>query len=322
MIVPWHTGDYGLDQIYPNSDVCPRLDSVQDVALSSPLYQAENTSNAMVTLTNTLDTIFGAGYWDWDHVFDCLMTTVCTGNSVPDGMNDVLFNATIAQAEFTYAYFSLYNDSQWSKLAMGNTAWHVRNNLQSAVQYNSSASNSTSAPPLKLALFAGHDTTIMPFLAAVLADGWDRMWAGYAALVTIELYEAAAGDASYWFRLVYNGKPQVLPGCNDTLCDVAVLLQALSFGQQYMPCSIAEEQASEAAACQDSSSSSSSRLSDGDVILIAFMSALLGGLLGAAGFVFMEKYRASKLSAEADHLSQAQQQQQQQMSPMSDLDRW
>jgi hypothetical protein len=62
--------------------------------------------------------------WTWDNALDCMMTTVCTGREMPGGsgavmMTDALFNATVDQIEFTYAYKSLYNNSLWAKTAMG-----------------------------------------------------------------------------------------------------------------------------------------------------------------------------------------------------------
>lgn len=156
-------------------------------------------------------------------------------------MDQAIFNATIEQVEFAYAYLSLYNDSQWAKLAMGNTAWHIRTNLEKMLNLNSATNESSM--PYKLAVFAAHDTTVMPFLAAVLKHNWDGHWAGYASLVTIELYESSAdaGNSSAdLFRIVYNSIPQLVPGCDDTLCDINILMEALSFGEQFMSCSVPE----------------------------------------------------------------------------------
>lgn len=59
--MPWHTGDYNLDQIYPNSNVCPRLDTIADVAYGTAEYVAENTSTTVNQLTSDLDVLWGAG---------------------------------------------------------------------------------------------------------------------------------------------------------------------------------------------------------------------------------------------------------------------
>jgi len=66
------------------------------------------------------------------------MTTVCTDRQMPAGpastpMTDAIFNATVAQVEYTYAFMALNNNSIWAKTAMGNIAWQMRNNLLNIV---------------------------------------------------------------------------------------------------------------------------------------------------------------------------------------------
>lgn len=88
------------------------------------------------------------------------------------------------------------------------------------------AMNGTS--PLKFILLSGHDTTFIPFLAAVAPGAWDQRWPAYAALATIELLRlgagagggddgdaAAAAAGDYFFRFVYNGQVLKLEGCGD-----------------------------------------------------------------------------------------------------------
>lgn len=304
IIVPWHTGDYDLDQIYPNANACPRLDTLEDSIFATSGYQTENTSTSINLLTSTLDSIWGEGYWSWYNALDCMMTTVCTGRQLPDGtssalMNETIFNATIAQVMYSEAYLNLYNDSQWAKLAMGNTAWHVRSNMEN-VMYNTSNSLNSSLP-LKLAVFAGHDTTIIPFLASVLGDTWDKQWSGYASLVTIELYEGtAASGVDWYFRMIYNSEALLVPGCTDTLCDATVLLDKLSYGEESMPCSVSPDSDTTVDSCSDGDSD---RLSNSDVILVAFMCALFGGLLGAGAVVLADKHKAKGMAAQGDNQS-------------------
>eukprot|EP01039_Chlorochromonas_danica_P008062 gene8062-8892_t len=305
VIVPWHTGDYDLDQIYPNSEVCPRLDTLEDSIYATPGFVNENTSTEINQLTSQLNTIFGDGYWTWYNVWDCVMTTVCTSRPLPDGtaevpMTEEIFNATLEQVQFTQAYLQLYNDSQWSKLAMGNTAWHVSSNLQNVLYNTNNSLNSSKT--LRLAVFAGHDTTVMPFLASVLGVEWDGLWPGYASLVTIELYSGSAASSVPWlFRMVYNSDPLLVPGCDDYLCDATILLDKLGYGQQYMPCSVNPDTVVED---DDSGDCDNDRLSDGNVILIAFMSALFGGLLGAALILFSVKRAAKDPLLNSSHTTQ------------------
>ncbi len=236
-IVPWHTGDEAIDQIAPNPTACPALNGVQELSYASPDFLKNNNSAEMNALTSQLDDILGAGYWTWYNVIDCFMTTVCTGREIPANpttgavLNDEIFNATIRSVEYQYAYNSNYNFSRFAKLGMGNTVYEMRTRLQAAVNNEAGA--------VKFALWSAHDTSVMPFLSAILvrpdgSNAWDGRWAQYASQVTIELYQAVSGGDL--FRLTYNGKPLLVPGCTDTLCSVTVLLDAMDFAQEQMPC--------------------------------------------------------------------------------------
>lgn len=301
--MPWHTGDYSLDQIYPNTHVCPRLDTLEDSIFETDYFVEKNTSVSAQILNYQLDNILGAGSWSWTYIFDCIMTTVCTSRPLPDGgqtpaqiyMNETIFNDTLRFVEWQYAYLNLHNHSQWAKLAMGNTAWHVRTNLLNAVYNSTSSANSKT--PLKMALFSGHDTTIQPFLAAVLRENWDQRWPGYASMVTIELYRTIASVTSpaadpiddYLFRMVYNAKVVRVPECPDPLCPVRLLVDALSFGEEAMPCSVTPASVvtdDDVDHCDNSDS-----VATGVWITLIFLGVVVGGLIGAAVVLFVEKRR-------------------------------
>lgn len=138
-VIDWHTGDYALDTLSPNSNVCPKLNDVSSAAYATDEYVAYNTSKDMKHLTSSLDDIFGKGYWDWNHALDCLMTTVCTNRDVPDGMTQDIFDDTVSTVEYNYAYKCLYNASQWAKLAMGEVAYDIRTRLQAAIDGDADA---------------------------------------------------------------------------------------------------------------------------------------------------------------------------------------
>mmetsp|Transcript_17391 Transcript_17391/g.29386 ORF Transcript_17391/g.29386 Transcript_17391/m.29386 type:complete len:575 (-) Transcript_17391:186-1910(-) len=297
--VLWHTGDYDLDQLHANEDVCPYLDTLEDNIYDTAAWQTENSSYVVQTLTEDLNDIFGGeGQWSWAHVHDCMLTTVCTGRELPNGgggsggsgsdtrMTEEIFNATLAQTTLAKVFKYRYNDSQWSKIAQGNTAWHVRTNLQKVVDGDSTA--------IKFLLYSGHDTTVMPFLAALLQHHWDRQWSPYAALVSIEVYTASAsspvgtdnGGSGFYFRLVYDGVPQLVPGCGDVLCDVNILLEGLAFGQQFpAQCSISDD----ATASEGEQDCSSNYMSRAFWISMIFVTLVFGA---ASSAYITSHYRA------------------------------
>lgn len=88
-------------------------------------------------------------------------------------------------------------------------------------------------PPPKLALFSGHDTTLMPILATLGENVWSGTeWAPYASMILIEIHimnsdKGSDFQSGYGFRLIYNGKvltPE-MDGCNSEICDSQVLLK-------------------------------------------------------------------------------------------------
>ncbi len=81
----------------------------------------------------------------------------------------------------------------------------------------------------RLAPAVGHDTTIMPMLAAIGGGAYDGSWAPYASLMVLETYVRNGTD--FLFRAVLNGEELVFPGCEQqgALCDVAALESALSW---------------------------------------------------------------------------------------------
>lgn len=199
-------------------------------------------------------------------------------------MTQEIFNATIASEEYTQAYLNLYNNSQWAKLAMGNTAWHIKTNIENLI--NNSTSDNTH--PYKFALFSGHDTTIQPFLSAVAGENWDLLWPGYASMITIEVYNGSAlAKSDYLFRMVYNSQVLTIPGCSDSLCDLNTLLNALSFAEENMACSTTSDSSTTSTGCSDSDDNTMSKT---DWAIVSVLSAVLGGLIGVAAMIFFNKY--------------------------------
>lgn len=294
MDVVVHTGDKALDQIAPNTKVCPYLNTISDNAYASDNFIAENTSTSVDTLTSELDDIFGAGYWTWYNVMDCMYTTVCTDQDIPSQsstveMTDALFNTTVIQAEFAYAYRCVYNDSEWSKLAMGNMIWWIKTRIEAMTNATSGTSSTPSNgddTAYKLVVYSAHDTSIMPILAALLGEGWDAQWSAYASIVTFELYAGNLSTSTipYYFRIVYNNEPLLLPGCSDTLCDVNELIAAMDFAQELMPgCSYPS--ASSYVYTPTDDSSNDNAIGTGGWVGLSLMSTAVG-----AGFTALALY--------------------------------
>jgi len=78
-----------------------------------------------------------------------------------------------------------------------------------------------------LALWATHDTTIIPLLVALGA--WDGVWPQYSESLVLEVYRASEASGGRAFvRLLRRGKPVTIPSCGSSgplgLCDLEQFL--------------------------------------------------------------------------------------------------
>eukprot|EP00986_Skeletonema_menzelii_P012906 scaffold7298_cov150-Skeletonema_menzelii.AAC.6 len=144
-----------------------------------------------------------------------------------------------AVENFTFPY--KYNDGAYSKLGMGPLWLEIMSNILQIVDSTNHPTTSGMPPP-KLALFSGHDTTLMPILATLGEQVWSgKEWSPYASMLQIEIHKLLDTDerytSGYAFRLIYNGNvlTSKMDECSAVdLCDVQVLVkQVMSFASNY-----------------------------------------------------------------------------------------
>ncbi|KAL3816954.1 hypothetical protein ACHAXA_001782, partial [Cyclostephanos tholiformis] len=165
---------------------------------------------------------------------------------------------------FTFAY--KYNDGAFPKLGMGPLWSEIMTNILPIVDPTNHPMSLSGAPPPKLGLFSGHDTTLMPILATLGDKVWPGTeWSPYASMVLIEIHEINATahhlmtvyPSGYAFRIIYNGEALTsrMDGCDSDLCDSRVLVEVVSpFAKPYDDADCA------------SSSPSSGTSTDGDLM--------------------------------------------------------
>jgi len=254
-VIRLHTGDYSKDVLSINSAICPRLDELQQEAYGSEEFRNWNETSAEVVEVRRfvkeelgLDVIPSS-------MLDCLMTTICTDRTLPDFVNDYdgslgpkswavdqdqtnangnkfmferIANYAIKSHNFPYQY----NNGAYAKLGMGPLWKEIVSNILPIVD---SVNHPSSTPPPKMALFSGHDTTLMPILATLGPDVWHAYeWAPYASMILIEIHEVIDSDrksdfpSGFAFRLIYNGDvlTSKMDGCleDSELCDAQILL--------------------------------------------------------------------------------------------------
>jgi hypothetical protein len=315
-----HTADFDRDVVDPNERICPRLVELRQRNIASAGYQKLVADHERI-IRFQRDVLKPPNVNIEMHAIDCLMTTICTDRPLPASIrdygvetidNDDEWDAPYGPNRFQrlyeydvqkYTYNLKANDAEYAKLGIGPLWYEIVQQLQS-VMAATTTSSSVVVPP-KLHVISGHDTTVMPLLAALDPNLWsDTEWPAYASLLVLELWERqqqlqqrkveeeddqgggvdGTGDtSSFHFRLIYNGQVLTMKGCasNVDLCDVSVLLARLrDFAVPNPDCQLRDQVPSSTAvpaAAANAAASATKRL---------VAAAWFGAILGAAAMYF------------------------------------
>jgi ubiquitin-like domain-containing CTD phosphatase 1 len=259
---------------------------------------------------------------------DCLMTTICTDRLLPDAINDYtgdgsngrqlhsedsdgsdgsddsaspesygknLFQRLYDFGVKRYTLSYLANDAEYSKLGMGPLWAEIMANINGIINEETEICCPRRSPA-KLALFSGHDTTIIPLLASLGPKVWDGQWPSYASMMLIEIHEVnidgrtdkSMYKSNYAFRLLLDGKvlTHTLDGCPDDaeLCDADVFIKRVTpFAKNERECAPRHGRPEE---YTDTVSRAKEILSTGGGV-IAFALLVVGSaLVGALGTFF------------------------------------
>jgi acid phosphatase len=172
------------------------------------------------------------GNFSWNTVLECLSTARCNDLPLPDGVDEEMFTNVFREVENRQAIFLTWNESWYARTAMQPLMSELFDTINLALH------DKPLSP--KLAITMGHDSTLMPLLAAILRNNWDRKWTPYAGMAIFETYKTTGN--SHAIRLLFKGKPQLIPGCADTLCDIESFRIAISFGRTRRNCTAPKEE--------------------------------------------------------------------------------
>jgi hypothetical protein len=227
-IIPLHTADYDRDILVANHQLCPRLSEIWERNEQSPTFKELNSSDEALLLRQfQVDVLKVPDPSREMDAIDCIMTTICTDRPLPESIDDYhppdvvhgsnqtsnwskTYGSNIFQRlhDFyaqMYVYNVKANEAEYAKLAMQPLWYEIMMKVYPHIQGQTNELN-------KLAVFSGHDTTIVPLLASL--GVWnDSAWPPYASMVVIELHEMNVDGntnkkifpTNFGFRLLYNG---------------------------------------------------------------------------------------------------------------------
>jgi acid phosphatase len=217
-ILDIHTRDITYDYMEPNDRLCPAYGKLVQEAMNSTQWVQRWTnitqpliSSAMANVTTTLS---------YSELNDCFNVHACNGFDIPinDDVYTKLQNEMNYYIYYEYTYPDVFTNA---RVGFGFYFMDVYNRIENVV-------NGVDQPIMFID--SGHDTSVMPFLAAYgVADG---LWASYGIFTVLEMYRVATPTPSYAVRLIYRGEALTPPFCDDVLCDYDLFA---SYTQQLLP---------------------------------------------------------------------------------------
>lgn len=207
-----NTMDSYYDNITPNPNICPILNSYYDEFDRTPehlQHVQKYTEPLYAALSEALN--FNVDSWSiFNQIHDCSVVHACH-NQLPVQL-EPLYNDIMA--EFNYNYHGYYNYPDPITFAQAGIGYFLQEITQPMLNV---INNSTTETQYKLLMYSGHDTTVLPILSAF--KSWDgEYWARYASQIQFELYKSIS-TGSYSIRIAYNGENVIVPGCPSSLCD-------------------------------------------------------------------------------------------------------
>jgi hypothetical protein len=201
-----NTMDQMTENLVSNAFVCPRVAYYASQFKASAYYK-NHTMVVTQPLQKRIAPILNMRPEDIDlgALFDCWISDICHGFSIPSGITDDILMQVMREGEWQYG--QSYNYPSRIDYCKPGIGTFMREYLTVFQSIRNNPSN-----PLQFVLYTAHDTTIMPVLVAL--NGWNWIWPTFAAHIITEYYDAPNPSV----RILYNGKPLVLPDCGQEFC--------------------------------------------------------------------------------------------------------
>eukprot|EP01118_Nematostelium_gracile_P017605 TRINITY_DN7581_c0_g1_i1.p1 TRINITY_DN7581_c0_g1~~TRINITY_DN7581_c0_g1_i1.p1 ORF type:complete len:388 (+),score=98.97 TRINITY_DN7581_c0_g1_i1:31-1194(+) len=126
-----------------------------------------------------------------------------TGGKLPDGVSQESMNSL--EKIGVDNWFGPFRDKEMCRLGIGRYLEEIDDHIQEKIDGKSD---------LKLIVYAAHDTTVGPVLAAL--DVFDWKWPPLASNVILEVLEDKKAD--HFVRMTYNDRLLTIPECGTPIC--------------------------------------------------------------------------------------------------------
>jgi acid phosphatase len=211
-----NTIDETNENLFENSFICPKVGIYSSAYRNSPMFinhTKEVTAPLYKKIANILQ--ISENQISGPALFDCWIADICHGFQIPPGINESVLMELMKEGEWQYGNnYNYPSRSEYSKVGIG---LFFADFLSVFEEVRTNPKNNMS-----FVLYAAHDTTIMPLLNAL--NIWDGVWPTFAAFIITEYYDGPSPTV----RMIYNGKPLIIPECGSEFCPYTKYQELLS----------------------------------------------------------------------------------------------
>jgi hypothetical protein len=210
-----NTIDQGVDNAFPNTNLCPLLRHEIDLRRRDPEYQSFHT-NTVLPLINKVASLYNisAGSVDIGGTSDILFCRLCHQKPLMQGFTQQLANEILNADNF----LNNYSVSTTRIISLIFSSFFQ--------EWVEAFEASISGSPIKMYLYSAHDSSVRPFVMALGA--YDGFWPPYASHLTMELYKSKS-TGQFFVTSQYNGKLIKMTGCpSEELCPFYTVKQLFS----------------------------------------------------------------------------------------------
>lgn len=206
-----------MDEIlFGNAEACDRLSNlIKEMALQAKKETPSPELQEIQERINHALNLHPSERIDFLDLHDVVTTMLHHNKPLPEGMLDPELLKTIeeqASKRFSMFVAGSSSNKEILRLGMGRLLHLMLIRMQEAAQLEKSSTPS-------MFLYSGHDSTIMPLLAA-LGMRSDNHWPVYASSIVFELWKSAH-DGEHYVKILYN--KEELPIYGRSTCTLRTL---------------------------------------------------------------------------------------------------
>ncbi|KAJ6242006.1 lysophosphatidic acid phosphatase type 6 [Anaeramoeba flamelloides] len=202
-VVTIHTIDDKTENMYPNSDYCPKIAQLKKEIENSDGFKEE--LKKMQDVTDELNSIFGTtdlGGLSLSNIYTTVVCYQAHGKPLPSGITESMIERL--HTHHTWSLNYLFGNTEYVRI----TSVMFLKDLLEAMLFKTTNQNN-----YKFMLYSGHETTVYPLIKLLGINTVEEIpYAGHLSFQLLKEYK------KYFVRITFNDQVLTIPQCKLQDC--------------------------------------------------------------------------------------------------------